>query len=45
MIDLGPCEMMTDIEDEQTKAIRSDYVRIKYDYLPKYCMEYKLQVT
>lgn len=31
------------IEDEITGAIRTEWVRIQYDYIPKYCMECKLQ--
>lgn len=38
-----PEHVRMDIEDEKPGAIRTVKVQIQYDYLPKYCMEYKLQ--
>lgn len=32
-----------DIEDEATSKVRIEWVKVQYDYIPKYCKECKLQ--
>lgn len=32
-----------DIENEATGAVRTEWVKIQYDYIPKYCKECRLQ--
>ncbi|XP_070020060.1 uncharacterized protein [Nicotiana sylvestris] len=38
-----PKKVRLDIVNEHTGDIRTEWVTIKYDYLPKYCKECKLQ--
>ncbi|KAG5604764.1 hypothetical protein H5410_026256 [Solanum commersonii] len=38
-----PHSMIMDIENEETGEVRSETVTIRYDYIPKYCVECRLQ--
>lgn len=38
-----PKKVRIDIENEVTRDIRTEWVTIKYDYMPKYCKECNLQ--
>nr|XP_016459131.1 PREDICTED: uncharacterized protein LOC107782715 [Nicotiana tabacum] len=38
-----PKKVRMDIENETTRGVRTEWVTINYDYLPKYCKECKLQ--
>lgn len=37
-----PHSMIMDIENEETGEVRFETVTIIYDYIPKYCVEYRL---
>ncbi|XP_019238340.1 PREDICTED: uncharacterized protein LOC109218433 [Nicotiana attenuata] len=38
-----PKRVQMDIEDEVNGTVRTEWVKIQYDYIPKYCKECKLQ--
>lgn len=38
-----PKKMHMDIEDEVIGSVRTEWVNIQYDYIPKYCKRCKLQ--
>lgn len=38
-----PKKVTMDIENEITGEVRTEWVKIQYDYIPKYCMECRLQ--
>ncbi|KAH0638023.1 hypothetical protein KY289_037938 [Solanum tuberosum] len=38
-----PKSVMIDIINEKTEHMRSEEIQIRYDYVPKYCMECKMQ--
>ncbi|XP_019230680.1 PREDICTED: uncharacterized protein LOC109211587 [Nicotiana attenuata] len=43
LLDELPKKVRMDIVDEATGDVRTEWVIIKYDYIPKYCKECKLQ--
>lgn len=38
-----PKKVRMDIEDEATREVRTKWVKINYDFLPKYCKQCKIQ--
>lgn len=43
LLDELPKKVRMDIENEATGKVRTKWLKIQYDYLPKYCKSCKLQ--
>lgn len=42
LLDDLPKKVRMDIENEATGTVRTEWVKIQYDYIPKYCKECRL---